>query len=55
MENWKEKKLKLKQKFTILLDRDLNFCEGHKEEMLTKLQVKLGVSREALSKIITNL
>ena len=55
MDTWNEKKVKLKQKFTILMDNDLSFIEGHKEEMFIKLQNKLGKSKEELSKIIEGL
>ena len=55
MEHWIDKKVKLKQKFAVLMDKDLNLIEGHKEEMLAKVQMKLGVSREELLKIIAGL
>ena len=55
MENWVEKKVKLKQKFAMLRDNDLNLIEGHKEEMLVKLQIKLGISRAELLRIIAGL
>jgi uncharacterized protein YjbJ (UPF0337 family) len=50
--NWKEQKGKLKQKFATLTDDDLLFAEGKEEEMLGKLQVKLGKTKEELHKII---
>ena len=50
--NWNEQKGKLKQKFAALTDDDLMFAEGKKEEMLGKLQIKLGKSKEELQKII---
>ena len=50
--NWDEQKGKLKQKFATLIDNDLLFVEGKKEEMLGKLQIKLGKSKEELHKII---
>ena len=53
--NWEEQKGKLKQKFAILLDNDLLFAEGKKEEMLGRLQIKLGKSKEELQKIIAAL
>ncbi|HYM94745.1 MAG TPA: CsbD family protein [Chitinophagaceae bacterium] len=49
---WNEQKGKLKQKFATLTDNDLMFDEGKKDEMLGKLQVKLGKTREELNKII---
>lgn len=53
--NWNEKKGKLKQKFAALIDNDLIFAKGKKEEMLGRLQIKLGKSKEELHKIITDL
>ena len=53
--NWDEQKGKLKQKFAKLTDNDLLFVEGKKDEMLGKLQVTLGKSKEELHKIIESL
>ena len=50
--NWNEQKGKLKQKFAVLTDNDLMFDEGKKEEMLGKLQIILGKTKEELRKII---
>jgi uncharacterized protein YjbJ (UPF0337 family) len=50
--NWEEQKGKLKQKFVALTDNDLLFAEGRKEEMLGKIQIKLGKTKEELHKII---
>ncbi|SHG52096.1 CsbD-like [Flavobacterium fluvii] len=50
--NWEEQKSKLKQKFAALTDNDLLFVKGKKEEMLGKLQKKLGKTKEELFKII---
>jgi len=53
--NWNEQKGKLKQKFATLTDNDLLFLDGKKDEMLGKLQVKLGKTKEELHKIIGSL
>lgn len=53
--NWNEQKGKLKQKFANLTDDDLLFAEGKKDEMLGKLQIKLGKTKEELHKIISDL
>ena len=45
--NWNETKGKLKQKFAMLTDNDLLLVEGKQEEMLGKLQVKLGKTKDA--------
>jgi uncharacterized protein YjbJ (UPF0337 family) len=53
--NWNEQKGKLMQKFAILTENDLMFAKGKKEEMLGKLQIKLGKTKEELYKIILEL
>jgi uncharacterized protein YjbJ (UPF0337 family) len=53
--NWNETKGKLKQKFAILTDNDLMLLDGKKEELLGRLQVKLGKTKEELQKIIAAL
>jgi uncharacterized protein YjbJ (UPF0337 family) len=53
--NWKEIKGRLKQKFAMLTDNDLLFAEGKKDEMLGKIQVKLGKTKEELEAIIAAL
>ena len=53
--NWNEQKGKLKQKFAVLTDNDLMFEEGKKDEMLGRLQIKLGKSKEELHRIISAL
>ena len=53
--NWDEQKGKLKQKFATLTDDDLMFAEGKKDEMMGKLQIKLGKSKEELHKVISSL
>jgi len=53
--NWNEQKGKLKQKFAELTDNDLMFAEGKKDEMMGRLQVKLGKSKEELHKLIAAL
>jgi uncharacterized protein YjbJ (UPF0337 family) len=53
--NWDEQKGKLKEKFVWLTDSDVRFKVGKKEEMLNRLQVKLGKTKEELHKIIAAL
>jgi uncharacterized protein YjbJ (UPF0337 family) len=53
--DWEVQKGKLKQKFAKLTDNDLLFVEGKKDEMLGKLQVILGKSKEELQKLIEKL
>jgi uncharacterized protein YjbJ (UPF0337 family) len=53
--NWNEQKGKLKQLFASLSDDDLLLKEGKKDEMLGKIQKKLGKTKEELNQIIANL
>lgn len=53
--NWNETKGKLKQKFAILTDNDVLLVEGKHDEMLGRLQVKLGKTKEEMQKIISEL
>jgi uncharacterized protein YjbJ (UPF0337 family) len=48
--NWNEVKGKLKQKYANLTDDDLMFAEGKEEELLGRLQQRLGKSKEDLRK-----
>lgn len=47
-EKWEEQKIKLKQKFALLTGSDLLFEEGKEEEMMLKLQIKLGKTNEEI-------
>jgi len=53
--NWELQMGKLKQKFAILTDDDVLLLEGKKDEILGKIQIKLGKSKEELQKIISEL
>ncbi|MBK7885891.1 MAG: CsbD family protein [Bacteroidetes bacterium] len=53
--NWNEQKGKLKQKFANLTDDDLLFVEGKKDEMMGKLQIKLGKTKEEWDSIMKDL
>jgi uncharacterized protein YjbJ (UPF0337 family) len=53
--NWNETKGKLKQKFAMLTDNDLLLLEGKQDELLGRLQVKLGKTKEEIQKLITSL
>lgn len=51
--NWSEQKEKLKAKFpTQLTDEDLRYENGKKDEMFTRIQTKLGKTREELATLI---
>jgi uncharacterized protein YjbJ (UPF0337 family) len=53
--NWNEQKGKLKQQYAMLTDDDLLFEKGKREEMMGRLQIKLGKTKEELHKIIASL
>lgn len=53
--NWNEIKGKLKQKFAILTDNDLLLEEGKEDELLGRLQAKLGKTKEEIQKFISEL
>ncbi len=52
---WNELKGKLKKKFATLTDNDLMFAEGKKDEMMGKLQIKLGKTKEEMHDVIDGL
>jgi uncharacterized protein YjbJ (UPF0337 family) len=47
---WNEVKGKLKQKYADLTDDDLLYVEGKEEELLGKLQKRLGKTRAEIEK-----
>lgn len=53
--NWDELKGKLKQKYAILTDDDLLFAEGKENELLGKLEKKLGQTKDEIRKAIEKL
>ena len=53
--NWNEVAGKLKQQFANLTDDDLLFKEGKEEELVGRLQQKLGTTKEEVRKLIAKL
>jgi uncharacterized protein YjbJ (UPF0337 family) len=53
--SWKEISGKLKQRYANLTDDDVLFAEGKEEELLGRLQKKIGKSKEELRKVIAKL
>ena len=53
--SWNEQKSKLKTKFPTLTDADLRYEDGKKDEMLTKVQTKLGKTKEELQTVMSGL
>jgi uncharacterized protein YjbJ (UPF0337 family) len=49
---WNEIAGKLKQKFSNLTDDDVLFTDGKEEELLGRLQIKLGKTKEVIRKLI---
>ncbi|CAM2942868.1 CsbD-like [Flavobacterium succinicans] len=54
-EDWEVQKGKLKQKFAKLTDNDLLFLDGKKDEMLGRIEKKLGKTKAELKRIIESL
>ena len=50
--NWNEAAGKLKQQFANLTDDDLLYKEGKEEELLGRLQQKLGKTQTEIRKLI---
>jgi uncharacterized protein YjbJ (UPF0337 family) len=53
--NWNEVAGKLKQKFANLTDDDLLFKEGKEEELLGRMQQKIGKTKEDIRRMISKL
>lgn len=53
--NWNELKGKLKQKFAILTDNDLLLVDGKEDELLGRLQTKLGKTKEEIQNLFSKL
>ena len=50
--SWNEIKGKLKQKYAQLTDDDLTYTEGKEEELIGRLQKKLGKSAEEVRQML---
>jgi len=53
--NWNELKGKLKKKYAVLTDNDLMYDEGNEDELLGRLQTKLGKTKDEVRRIISTL
>lgn len=53
--SWNEVAGKLKQQYGNLTDDDVTFAEGKEEELLGRLQTKLGKSKEEIRQMISDL
>ena len=54
-DNWAEIKEKLKQKFGMLTESDLLLSEGKQDELLNRLQTKLGRTKAEIRILISQL
>lgn len=52
---WNEVKGKLKQKYGQLADDDLTYLEGKEDELLGRLQKKLGKAKDEVRRIISEI
>jgi uncharacterized protein YjbJ (UPF0337 family) len=53
--NWNEKKGKLKREYGQLTDDDLAYSEGKEEELVGRLQRKLGKTKDEVRRMISDL
>jgi uncharacterized protein YjbJ (UPF0337 family) len=53
--NWNEMKGRLKQRFADLTDDDLRFVEGKEDELVGRLQQRLGKSEEEIRRAMEEL
>jgi uncharacterized protein YjbJ (UPF0337 family) len=53
--SWNELKGKLKEQYANLTDDDLAFAEGKEDELLGRLQKKLGKTKDEVRKMIEKL
>ncbi len=53
--NWNETKGKIKQKYAMLTDDDLLLVEGKEDELLGRLQAKLGKTKEEVQQLFSDL
>ncbi len=53
--NWNKVKGKLKEKYGELTDDDLQYSEGRQNQLIGRLQKRLGKSKEEVRKIIRDI
>jgi uncharacterized protein YjbJ (UPF0337 family) len=53
--HWNEIKGKLKQKYALLSDDDVLLIEGKQDELIGRLGIKLGKTKDEIRKIISEL
>jgi uncharacterized protein YjbJ (UPF0337 family) len=50
--SWNDQKAKLKAQFSTLTDEDLRYDNGKKDEMMARVQTKVGKTKEELAAIL---
>lgn len=53
--SWNETKRKLKQKFVMLTDSDLLLAEGNQDQIYSRLESKLGKTKDEIINLISRL
>jgi uncharacterized protein YjbJ (UPF0337 family) len=53
--NWDEIKEKLRQQFSTLTDEDLMMEDGNQDELLERLAAKLGMPKEEIYEMISQI
>ncbi|WP_368409004.1 YtxH domain-containing protein [Hymenobacter sp. BT730] len=53
--DWNESKGKLRQQYAQLTDDDLNYVEGQEEDLVGRLQQKLGKGKREITKMLNDL
>lgn len=53
--NWNESKGKLRQQYAQLTDEDLQYTEGQEEDLVGRLQQKLGKGKREITKMLNDL
>ena len=53
--NWKVIKGKLKERFAVLTDNDLLYFKGKEDELIGRIQRKLGKTKEEITELIRTL
>jgi hypothetical protein len=55
LRSWREQKVMLKRRFSILMDLDFEYQEGQREKMMENLSIKLEKTRPELDLIFAEL
>lgn len=53
--DWEQLKRKLKKKYAVLTDNDLAYEEGQEDQLIGKLQEKLGKTKKEVKNILRDM